>query len=77
MDEDTKLVLGAWRVLLVENYRLERRVADLEEMLEKLNPAKPVFKGHKDVDKRINYDGSAGYWRRIGIGHGGDVDGSD
>ena len=68
MDEDTKLVLGAWRVLLVENYRLERRVADLEEMLKK---------GHRDVDKRINYDGSAGYWRRIGIGHGGDADGSD
>lgn len=75
MDEDTKLVLGAWRVLLVENhrlagdcYRLERRVADLEEMLKK---------GHRDVDKRINYDGPAGYRRRIGIGHGGDVDGSD
>ena len=84
MDEDTKLILGAWRVLLVENHRLagdcsrlQRRVADLEEMLEKLNPAKPVFKGHKDVDKRINYDVSAGYRRRIGIGHGGDVDGSD
>ena len=68
MDEDTKLVLGAWRVLLVENHRLQRRVADLEEMLKK---------GNTNVDKRINYDGSAGYWRRIGIGHGGDVDGSD
>jgi hypothetical protein len=75
MDADTKLILGAWRVLLVENhrlagdcYRLERRVADLENILEK---------EYGYVGKRINYDKSVGSRRRIGIGHGGDVDGCD
>ena len=68
MDEDTKLVLGAWRVLLVENYRLQRRVADLEEMLKK---------GHRDVGKRIDHGWSDVPWRRVGIGRRGDADSSD
>jgi hypothetical protein len=68
MDEDTKLVLGAWRGVLVENYRLQRRVADLENILEK---------EYGYVGKRINYDEFVGSRRRIGIGHGGDVDGCD
>ena len=68
MDADTKLILGAWRVLLVENYKLQRRVADLENILEK---------EYGYVGKRIDHDKSVGSRRRIGIGHGGDVDGCD
>ncbi len=75
MDEDTKLILGAWRVLLVENhrlagdcYQLQRRVADLENILEK---------EYGYVGKRIDHDKFVGSRRRIGIGHGGDVDGCD
>ena len=68
MDEDTKLVLGAWRVLLVENYRLQRRVVELEELLEK---------GNADVGKRIDHGWSDVPWRRVGIGRRGDADSSD
>ena len=75
MDEDTKLVLGAWRVLLVENHRLagdchrlQRRVADLEELLEK---------GNADVGKRIDDGWNSVPWRRVGIGRRGDADSSD
>jgi len=77
MDADTKLILGAWRGVLVENYRLQCRVADLEEMLEKLNPAKPVFKGHTNVGKRIDDGWSDVYWRRVGRGRRDDADSSD
>ena len=68
MDEDTKLVLGAWRVLLVENHRLQRRVVELEELLEK---------GNADVGKRIDHGWSDVPWRRVGIGRRGDADSSD
>ena len=68
MDEDTKLILGAWRVLLVENHRLQRRVVELEELLEK---------GNADVGKRIDYGWSDVPWRRVGIGRRGDADSSD
>lgn len=68
MDEDTKLILGAWRVLLVENQRLQRRVADLEERLEK---------GHIYVGKRIDDSWSDALWRRVCIGRRGDADSSD
>ena len=68
MEEDTKLFLRAWRVLLVENYRLQRRVADLEELLEK---------GNADVGKRIDHGWSDVPWRRVGIGRRGDADSSD
>ena len=68
MEEDTKLFLRAWRVLLVENYRLQRRVVELEELLEK---------GNADVGKRIDHGWSDVPWRRVGIGRRGDADSSD
>ena len=68
MDEDTKLFLRAWRVLLVENHRLQRRVVELEELLEK---------GNADVGKRIDHGWSDVPWRRVGIGRRGDADSSD
>jgi len=68
MDEDTKLVLGAWRVLLVDNYRLERRVADLENILEK---------EYGYVGKRIDVGWDYVPWRRVGLGRRGDDDSSD
>ena len=68
MDEDTKLFLRAWRVLLVENHRLQRRVVELEELLEK---------GTADVGKRIDHGWSDVPWRRVGIGRRGDADSSD
>jgi len=63
MDEDTKLVLDAWRVLLVKNYQLQRRVVDLENILEK---------GKADVGKRIDVGGDYVPWRRVGLGRRGD-----
>ena len=68
MDADTKLILGAWRGVLVENYQLKRRVADLEEMLKK---------GHTNVGKRIDDGWSDVYWRRVGRGRRDDADSSD
>ena len=75
MDEDTKLFLRAWRVLLVENHRLagdcsrlQRRVVELEELLKK---------GNADVGKRIDHGWSDVPWRRVGIGRRGDADSSD
>ena len=68
MEEDTKLFLRAWRVLLVENHRLQRRVVELEELLEK---------GNADVGKRIDHGWSDVPWRRVGIGRRGDADSSD
>ena len=68
MDEDTKLFLRAWRVLLVENHRLQRRVVELEELLEK---------GNADVGKRIDHGWSDVPWRRVGIGRRSDADSSD
>ena len=68
MEEDTKLFLRAWRVLLIENHRLQRRVVELEELLEK---------GNADVGKRIDHGWSDVPWRRVGIGRRGDADSSD
>ena len=68
MEEDTKLFLRAWRVLLVENHRLQRRVVELEELLEK---------GNADVGKRIDDGWDSVPWRRVGIGRRGDADSSD
>jgi len=64
MDEDTKLVLDAWRVLLVENDMLRRRIITLEI-------------GVRDVTKRIDVGGDSVPWRRVRRGHRGDVDSDD
>jgi len=62
MDEDTKLVLDAWRVLLVENDMLRQRIITLES---------------KDVTKCIDVGGDSVPWRRVRRGHRGDVDSDD
>jgi len=66
MDEDTKMVLDAWRVLLVENNMLRSRVHVLEKELEVC-----------DVSKCIDDGGSNVPWRRVGLGRRGDDDSSD
>jgi hypothetical protein len=64
MDEDTKLVLDAWRVLLVENAQLRQRVIELELEV-------------RDVNKCIDVGDGFVPWRRVRRGHRGDADSSD
>jgi len=66
MDEDTKLVLDAWRVLLVENAQLQRRVDALEREL-----------GYTYVRERVRVDDSFADWRRTGSRRRRDRDSSD
>jgi hypothetical protein len=66
MDEDTKLVLDAWRGLLVENAQLQRRVDTLEREL-----------GYTYVRERVRIDDSFTDWRRVGRGRRRDRDSSD
>jgi len=62
MDEDTKLVLEAWRGLLVENDMLRQRIITLES---------------RDVTERIDVGWNFVPWRRVGIGRRGDADSDD
>jgi hypothetical protein len=62
MDEDTKLVLEAWRVLLVENQALRERIHLLEK---------------EHVRERIYVDDSFTDWRRVGRGRRRNPDSSD
>lgn len=64
MDEDTKLVLQMWRVQVMVNDHLQRRVADLEKEL-------------RDVGERIRTDDSFTDWRRVGRGRRRDPDSDD
>lgn len=64
MDEDTKLVLQMWRVQVMVNDHLQRRVADLEKEL-------------RDVGERICTDDSFTDWRRVGRGRRRDLDSDD
>jgi hypothetical protein len=64
MDEDTKLVLEAWRGLLVENNMLRQRIVQLE--LEVRNVSRHTDDGWGSVP-----------WRRVGLGRRGDGDSSD
>lgn len=64
MDEDTKLVLEAWRGLLVENDMLRQRIVQLELEV-------------RDVNKCIDVGWDSVPWRRVGRGRRGDVDSSD
>jgi len=64
MDEDTKLVLQMWRVQVMVNDHLQRRVADLEKEL-------------RDVGKRVRTDDSFTDWRRTGSRRRRDADRSD
>ena len=66
MDEDTKLVLDAWRVLLVENAQLQRRVQILEKELGYTYVAERLDDGWNDVS-----------WRRVGRGRRRDIDSCD
>ena len=62
MDEDTKLVLEAWRGLLVENQKLRDRIVELEK---------------RHVDEHFDVGWDFVPWRRVGRGRRGDVDSSD
>jgi len=66
MDEDTKLVLEAWRGLLWENDMLHRRINALEKEL-----------GYTYVAKRLDVGWDSVPWRRVGLGRRGDADSSD
>ena len=70
MDEDTKLVLDAWRVLLVENDMLRQRIIKLEHRQAGLLEV-------RDVTKCIDVGGDSVPWRRVRRGHRGDVDSDD
>ena len=72
MDEDTKLVLQMWRRLLVENDRLQRRIAELENRL-----AGVLELGDLYVGKRTDAGGADVDWRRVGRGRRRDSDSSD
>lgn len=64
MDEDTKLVLDAWRGLLVENDMLRQRIVQLELEV-------------RDVSKCIDVGWDFVSWRRVGRGRRGNDDRSD
>ena len=64
MDEDTKLVLDAWRGLLWENDMLRQRIIKLELEV-------------RDVTKRTDDGWSDVPWRRVGLGRRGNADSSD
>ena len=64
MDEDTKLVLEAWRGLLVENSQLRQRIIELELEV-------------RDVTKCIDVGDGFVPWRRVGRGSRRDLDSSD
>lgn len=60
------MVLEAWRVLLVENSQLQRRVDALEREL-----------GYTYVRERTDAGGADADWRRAGRGRRRDPDSSD
>jgi hypothetical protein len=66
MDEDTKLVLEAWRVLLWENDMLLRRVNALEKEL-----------GYTYVAERIDMGRGSVFGGRVGRSRRRDADSSD
>lgn len=66
MDEDTKFVLQMWRVQVMVNDHLQRRVDALEREL-----------GYTYVRERIDAGGADADWRRAGRGRRRDPDSSD
>jgi len=66
MDEDTKLVLQMWRVQVMVNDHLQRRVEALEREL-----------GYTYVAQRVDNGGSDADWRRVGRGRRRDPDSDD
>ena len=67
MDEDTKLVLQMWRVQVMVNEALQRRIVDLEKELREL----------RDAGKRTDVGWSVADWRRVGRSRRRDTDSSD
>ena len=66
MDEDTKLVLQMWRVQVMVNDHLQRRVDALEREL-----------GYTYVRERVRIDDSFTDWRRTGSRRRRAADSSD
>ena len=66
MDEDTKLVLQMWRVQVMVNDHLQRRVEALEKELGYMYVAQRLDNGRPDAD-----------WRRAGRGRRRDPDSDD
>lgn len=66
MDEDTKLVLQMWRVQVMVNDHLQRRVEALEKELGYTYVAQRLDDGWNDVS-----------WRRVGRGRRRDPDSDD
>jgi hypothetical protein len=66
MDEDTKLVLQMWRVQVMVNDHLQRRVDALEREL-----------GYTYVRERIDVGRAPADWRRVGRGRRRDPDSDD
>ena len=66
MDEDTKFVLQMWRVQVMVNDHLQRRVDALEREL-----------GYTYVRERTDAGGADADWRRAGRGRRRDPDSSD
>lgn len=69
MDKDTKLVLDAWRRLLVENHRLAGECEKLRDRIAVLE--------RKDVDECFDMGGDIFAWRRVGRRHRRSFDGDD
>jgi hypothetical protein len=66
MDEDTKLVLQMWRMQVMVNDHLQRRVEALEKELGYTYVAQRLDNGRPDAD-----------WRRAGRGRRRDLDSDD
>ena len=54
MDEDTKLVLQMWRVQVMVNDHLQRRIAELERELGDIYAGKRTDYGRADADWRAS-----------------------
>jgi hypothetical protein len=57
MDEDTKLVLQMWRMQVMVNDHLQRRVAELERELGDIYAGKRTDYGRADADWRASGSG--------------------
>ena len=66
MDEDTKLVLQMWRMQVMVNYQMQRRIDALEREL-----------GYTYVRERLDFGRAHADWRASGSRGGSDPDSND